>query len=492
MSRIIAALAAHAICTPTRPAVCGSELCMGWRALSDEVSQLARRLDQTRVLGLLMENSPAWIAVDLAALQAGCTHIPLPGFFADRQLQFAVHDAGVDTLITDDPARLQRLFPAAALEELEIGGRACARLTLQRRQGAAFAGTARITYTSGTTGTPKGVCLSAHALEAVAGSLLDAAHAGPDDRALVLLPLAILLENIGSVYTPVLAGAQIIVPAPQESGISGSSSIDSARLAAMLWLRQPTSLIVPPALLKLLVQLGRAGQLPSSLRFIAVGGAPVGSALLREAAELGLPVYQGYGLSEAGSVVAVNTPGNNRPGSVGKPLPHSRVRIGSNGEIRIRGITFSGYVNGPGHAANTDLCTGDCGYLDEDGYLYVTGRINDRIITAFGRNVAPEWVESELQAHPDIMQAAVLGNGLPRLAAVLVALPGVSHQRLEAAVDAVNLRLPDYARVASWTLADEPFSAGNGTQSPVGTLRRAVVAQDYVQRLAVNMEACHE
>jgi long-chain acyl-CoA synthetase len=308
----------------------------------------------------------------------------------------------------------------------------------------------------------------------------------------VLLPLSILLENIGSVYTPVLAGARIIVPSPQESGISGSSSIDPVRLAAMLQNRQPTTLIVPPALLKLLVQHGRAGQLPASLRFIAVGGAPVGSALLRDAADLGLPVYQGYGLSEAGSVVAVNTPADNRPGSVGKPLPHSRVRIGSNGEIRIRGITFSGYVNGPVHAANTDLCTGDYGYLDDDGYLYVTGRMQDRIITPYGRNVAPEWVESELQAHPDIMQAAVLGNGLSHLYAVLVGRPGVSRQRLNQVVATVNARLPDYARIAGWTLADAPFSPADGTRSETGGLRRAVIEQSYAPRLAVDLVACHE
>lgn len=461
---------------------------MNWRALDNVVMNLARQFSQVQVLGLLMENSPAWIATDLAALQAGCTHIPLPVFFSDRQLRHAIADAQVDTLVTDDPARLQRLFPQAATSQLDIAGQQYTRFTLRDDVPATLTGTARITYTSGTTGSPRGVCLSGHALATVAASLVNAVRAKPGDRALVLLPLPILLENIGSVYAPILAGAQIIVPGPEETGIYGSSGIDQERLAATLQRHQPTTLIVPPVLLKLLVELGRRSRLPASLRFIAVGGAPVGTALLQAAAELGLPVYQGYGLSEACSVVAVNTAEDNRPGSVGKPLPHCRLRIGSNGEIRIRGVTYTGYVNGARHAANTDLCTGDYGYLDDDGYLYVTGRMNDRIITAYGRNIAPEWIESELQACPAILQAAVLGNDMPQPVAVLVPGNGATTDQLDMIVESVNAGLPDYARIGYWLVADAPFDSATGELTPGGTLRRTVVEQRYTGRLAAGLE----
>ncbi len=482
MSRIATALAAHAVCMPERKAITGSILSMNWRELNAEVMRLAGEFGGVRVLGLLMTNSPAWIVTDLAALQAGCTLLPLPQFFSDRQLHYAVAEAWVDTLITDDPDRIQRLFPEARCESLFIAGMRCGSFSLRDVAAQIPLDTSRITYTSGTTGFPKGVQLNGHALEAVADSLCAAVNAHPDDRALVLLPLSILLENIGSVYAPILAGAEIIVPAAQESGISGSGKAEPARLAAMLQRYRPTTMIVPPALLKLLVELGQRGLLPDSLRFIGVGSAPVGQALLQAAAEIGLPVFQGYGLSEACSVVALNTPGSNRPGSVGKPLPHCRVRIASNGEIRMRGVTYTGYVNSTTHASNTDLCTGDYGHFDEDGYLYVTGRLNDRIITPLGRNVAPEWVESELVAHPDIMQAAVLGNGMPHLSAVLVARPGTPVKRVGQAVDAVNVGLPDYARVEDWMLADAPFSPENGAQTPAGTLRRAVIEQYYATR----------
>ena len=146
-------------------------------------------------------------------------------------------------------------------------------------------------------------------METVAVALATAAEASSSDRALVLLPLSILLENTGSVYAPVIAGAEIHVPDPADTGIRGSSQVDSSAFARMLQRIRPSTLIVPPQLLKLLVALARAGQLPDSFRYIAVGGAPTGMSLLEAARDLGLPVYQGYGLSEACSVVAVNPPG---------------------------------------------------------------------------------------------------------------------------------------------------------------------------------------
>jgi long-chain acyl-CoA synthetase len=482
MSVILAALATHARQTPERVAITGSHQMVTWRALADGVERTAERLAGVRVLGLLCDNSPGWIMTDLAALKAGCVHIPLPGFFSDEQLRHAIEDAQVDTLITDNPLRITRLFPDCTPEILELAGQSHACVRLPVFGTAALADSAKITYTSGTTGAPRGVRLSRHALETVALSLADAAQACSSDRAFVLLPLSILLENIGSVYAPLLAGAQIIVLEPDQTGISGSSQVDPVRLATAMQRYQPTSMIVPPALLKLLVQLARVGSVPDSLRFIAVGGAPVGRDLLLAAQQLGLPVYQGYGMSEAASVVAVNTPPKNRPGSVGKPLPHCQVRISDSGEILVHGITGSGYLDGTACDERSVLRTGDLGYLDADGFLYVTGRICNRIITAFGRNVSPEWIESELQSHPDIMQAAVFDNELPALVAVLVARAGIAPAQLEQAVSAINARLPDYARIGDWQSADAPFSNATGELTSGGALRRRVIGQQYLGR----------
>jgi long-subunit acyl-CoA synthetase (AMP-forming) len=477
MSTVIDALARHARETPQGRAVTGSHESLSWQALDAGVRQLADLLRETRTLGTLFLNAPAWVVADLAALRAGITHVPLPGFFSDGQLQHALQDAGIDTVITDVPERIDTLVEVRHRDTLEIAGRPYSRLTL-RPAVAQTPAVAKVTYTSGTTGTPRGVRLSPETIETVAAALARAAQATTADRALALLPLSILLENIGTVYVPVLSGAEILIPDPAETGLDGSSRVDAGRLAASLLRYRPTALIVPPGLLKLLTGIAQHGQLPDSLRFIAVGGAPAGQGLLEAAARCGLPVYQGYGLSEAASVVALNTPDHNRPGSVGRPLPHVRATISDTGEILVQGQTFSGYLGDAPRDPGALLATGDTGYFDADGYLYVTGRLRERIITAYGRNVSPEWVEAELLARPQIAQAAVIGDGRAGLSAVLVP-SGADMAALDAAIAATNERLPDYARIAAWLPATAPFSVATGELTAGGSPRRDVIEQRY-------------
>lgn len=478
MSVVISALLREARRHPQREAVTGSRSSLTWGELETEVARLATVLTNARALATLLVNSPAWVVTDLAALQVAVTHVPLPPFFSDAQLGHALADAGIDTVITDDPDRIQALVTVRERTTLVIAGREYTRLGLQVAGRKGQGAVAKITYTSGTTGTPRGVRLSLETIETVAGALARAAEATPDDRAMALLPLSILLENIGTVLVPVLCGARIVVPDPAETGIAGSSRVDAARLAQALQHYRPSALIVPPGLLKLLTGLARAGSLPATLRFIAVGGAPVGRALLDEAAACGLPVYQGYGLSEASSVVALNTPSDNRPGSVGRLLPHLRARLNENGEILVQGRTYSGYLGATARNPASELATGDTGYFDDDGYLYVTGRLRERIITSYGRNVSPEWVEAELMAQPGVAQAAVTGDGQAGLRAVLVPA-GDDPSALGKAVSAVNARLPDYARVDTWVAATVPFTVASGQATAGGSPRRAVIEQRY-------------
>ncbi|MEZ5540599.1 MAG: AMP-binding protein [Pseudomonadota bacterium] len=479
MSSVTDALARHAREQPEQRAVTGSREHLNWQQLHEEVVRLATALAGARVLATLLVNSPAWVVTDLAALRACVTHVPLPVFFSDSQLQHTLQDAAVDTLITDDPERIRALFPVTASDTLWIAGRRCARLLLDIKlpQAAAADAVAKVTYTSGTTGSPRGVRLSLETLETVASALARAAEATPADRAMALLPLSILLENIGTVYVPVLAGAQLLVPDAADTGVDGSSRVDAGRLAATLQTHRPTALIVPPGLLKLLTGLAQRHAIPDSLRYIAVGGAPAGEGLLEAAGAAGLPVYQGYGLSEAGSVVAVNTPTHNRPGSVGRLLPHVRALISEAGEIVLQGTTFSGYLGAEGRDPHESLATGDTGHFDADGYLYVTGRVRERIITSYGRNISPEWVEAELLAHNGIAQAAVIGNGRARLLAVLV--PAGEGGDLAAAVAATNARLPDYAQIHAWLPITRPFTVASGELSPAGSPRRDIIEQHY-------------
>lgn len=493
MSGILYSLEHRAARHPERPLLVGSTSMLTWQQLHTEVRTLARQLQQHRCLGVLMDNSPAWIVTDLAALQAGRVNVPLPVFFSDEQLQHAVRDARIEAVITDRPERVSALFPGSRHSTLVIAGRQYACLSLSDQPGDFhYVDTAKVTYTSGTTGEPRGVCLPLHAMETVASALATAADASCSDRALVLLPLSILLENIGSVYAPILAGAEIQVPDPAESGISGSSQVDVAAFARMLRRTRPSTLIVPPQLLKLIVALARAGQLPDSFRFIAVGGAPTGLSLLESARELGLPVHQGYGLSEACSVVAVNTGRHNYLGSAGRPLPHMKVRISEHGEIMLAGATCCPYLHDRTDAPPRELATGDLGYLDDDGYLYITGRCRERIITAYGRNISPEWVESELLSQPAIAQAALFGNNLDQLVAVLVPDGSVPSSEawsvLQEALDTVNAQLPDYARVDRFILAADAFTAASGELSSSGSLRRRVIEQHYAEYIQEQSE----
>jgi long-chain acyl-CoA synthetase len=233
-----------------------------------------------------------------------------------------------------------------------------------------------------------------------------------------------------------------------------------------------------------LVEIATAGgELPDSLRFIAVGGAPVSRRLLERAQALGLPVFEGYGLSEAASVVTLNTPQAHQLGSVGKPLPHVRLRIAEDGEIHVAGAVCAGYLGEPDGVPGDDWPTGDIGYLDAEGFLHLTGRKKHIFITAFGRNVSPEWVEREVLVEPAIAQVVVFGEARPFNAAIIVPRPGSAIQAVRAAIDATNRRLPDYARIRRFLLAEEPFSVENGLLTGTARPRRAEIAARYAESI---------
>jgi len=232
---------------------------------------------------------------------------------------------------------------------------------------------------------------------------------------------------------------------------------------------------------------GQGWQPPASLRFVAVGGASVSALLLERAAAAGLPVYEGYGLSECASVVALNRPGAHKPGTAGRVLPHARVRVDVTGEILVRGATLLGYVgDARGVPRLAEVSTGDLGEFDSEGFLQVRGRAKNLLITSLGRNVSPEWVERELLLDPAVGQAVVFGEARPFLTALLVpspALRAATAQALDAAVQAANARLPDYARVRRWSFASSPFSPADGTLTANGRPRRAAIAERDGARL---------
>jgi acyl-CoA synthetase (AMP-forming)/AMP-acid ligase II len=304
-----------------------------------------------------------------------------------------------------------------------------------------------------------------------------------DDRHLALMPLAVLLENIAGVYAPLWAGASVMLLPMAKVGLSGSSGLNGETMALALSENRATTAIFTPQTLQGVIEaLESSPAIPLSLRFAAVGGAPVSPRLLQRAAELGLPVFEGYGLSECASVVCLNTPAHHRSGSVGRPLPHLQLTLSDDGEVLVHGQPFVGYL-GEAPSASGRWPTGDLGELDDDGFLYLHGRRRNVFITAFGRNVAPEWVERELMLEAAIAQAAVFGEARPYNVAVVVPGSGATPSDIEAAFARTNRTLPDYARVSRWLPADAPFSPANGLLTGTGRIRRTALLERYGQAI---------
>jgi long-subunit acyl-CoA synthetase (AMP-forming) len=424
------------------------------------VERLARALaaarPRVRVLGLMADNGPGWVIMDLAAQKAGVVLVPLPAFLTPAQLEHTVAETGMDAVIG---VRLPGFAHAGEIEGLPWWRRAALPAVFPR-------GTRKVTFTSGTTGAPKGVPLTLAQQAAVAHALAEVTRHLGLQRHLCLLPLAVLLENVAGVYAPLAAGMEICVPPLAQTGLRGSSAFEPLVCLAAIRSWQAESVILLPQMLAVLVAaLERGAPAPKSLRFAAVGGAKVSPVLIRRARALGLPAYEGYGLTECASVVSLNVPGADRVGSAGKALPHQQVAI-EDGEIHVNGEP-----------------TGDIGELDAEGFLHIRGRRRHVLITSYGRNVSPEWPEAELLAGPAIAQAAVFGEAQPRLCALVVPADGASAAAVEAQVRAANARLPDYAQIGAWLRADAPFTPQNGFATANGRARREVLWKTYGERL---------
>lgn len=462
----------HATDTERVAVIERSAACTYVQLLAD-VSARASLLTCTgvKMLATLADNSAAWIVTDLAALAAEVPHVPLPLFFTPAQIAATLAATSADAVMA--PLSLARGIEPLGftiVDEFSDG------LVLLRRLSVAPAlpsGTAKITFTSGSTGNPKGVCLSAPGMFAVAEAIAQATTALGVTRHLNALPFPVLLENIAGVYAPLLQGAACVAVSLDDVGLSGSSRFDPIRFHGALVEYRAQSVITLPQMLQAYTDSLRQGrEAPADLALMAVGGAVVGDALLSQAQAMGLPVMEGYGLSEGSSVQTLNLPGHSRRGSAGRALGHARLRIARDGEIEIAGSLFLGYLGeaaGPGEW----LPTGDLGRLDEDGFLFVDGRKKNLLITAYGRNVSPEWVETALRDHPLIAQAVVFGDAEPALGAVLwPADPAVSDDAMQIALDEVNRGLPDYARIGPWCRAVADYSAASGFATANGRPRR--------------------
>ncbi|GJL81561.1 MAG: hypothetical protein DHS20C01_11950 [marine bacterium B5-7] len=451
-------------------------------ALADESTQISysmlpdairRRREQIstrqiRVLAIDIDNSVEWVLWDLAAASAGIVCVPIAPFFSAQQRDHVLDAAGVDTIVT--AIGLESYPTKSATDHIPV---------------VIHTGTAKITFTSGTTGTPKGVCLSFAGLQTVARSVYEAL---PVERLSVhfcAMPLAILLENVAGVYAALFAGCRI------ELCACASTWTDSKVLAANLARCRANTVILVPELLRGLLavvgQYGEAGARPlADLEFMAVGGSHVSPQLISDARVMGLPVYEGYGLSECGSVVALSRPGLDRAGAVGRLLPHVDVRI-ENEEIVIGNPLCLGYLDDEPMGT---LYTGDVGDIDDDGFVTIKGRSRNVLVTSYGRNISPEWIEALLLNDPVIAQALVCGDGWPLPGALIVAADNVADESINHIIESVNQQLPDTARICAW-LRVPPFTPHNGLLTATGRPRREPIHHKYLHALEKKMNQVH-
>ena len=489
----------------------------------------------------LADNSIDWLIADLAMLDAGIVHVPLPGFFTPTQVAGACMAAGVEGVLLDPASPLQALFAAAQGCGIASATNGAAPVAgLDRLQLSLLApagrprlpvGTAKVTFTSGSTGAPKGVCLGGEGLLRVVAGVHKATRPLGIRQHLCALPLAVLLENTAGAMVALSKGATVHLRPAAALGWRGAAGFDARLLDQQVRDTGAESLILMPQMLRAWTAHLDHGHFkrghgkahghdktgattaPDTLRFVAVGGAAVGARAILAARAVGLPAFEGYGLSEGGSVQTLNLPGADRPGSAGRPLPHAHIHADDQDQLHASGSLMLGYI---GHAplAEESLATGDVGEIDADGFVWVRGRRDNLLITGLGRNVSPEWVESLLRESACVAEAVVLADGQGGLRAVVWPAAGAAtdtpepghacaashtdtaggtNAAIAAAVAATNARLPDYARLSHWTLACRPLDAASGLATPSGKPLRAAIAAAHPESLEQHLlQPLHE
>jgi long-chain acyl-CoA synthetase len=308
--------------------------------------------------------------------------------------------------------------------------------------------------------------------------------------------------------------------AKQQAHSSGKGSVfDAAESTAVAYSRAletpkvPIGLRARRAVFDKLVYVKLRAALGGHAVAAISGGAPLGERLAHFFRGIGIPVLEGYGLTETSAAAAVNTRESFRIGTVGKPVAGTAVRIADDGEVLVSGdAVFTGYWNnGNATAATLEdgwFHTGDLGKLDDDGYLRITGRKKEMLVTAAGKNVSPAVLEDRLRAHPLISQCMVVGDGQP-FVAVLITLDeeflpawraahgkpeaagtaeppsgGDLRAELQAAVDEANQAVSHAESIRAFTVLPRDFTEAAGEITPSLKVRRAVVAEHYAAEIA--------
>jgi len=488
-------------------------------------------------IALVVRNGVQWVALDQAALGLGLVVVPLYVDDNADNVAWCVEHARARLLVVDGSRMaeaLRRLGDRYALppvvvlraDESEPGATADRWLPEADRpfevRDVAPDALATICFTSGTAGRPKGVMLSHRNIGANVAMCAATAMARPDDRFLSVLPLSHMFERTGGYYLPLSIGAQVAfarsiahlpddlrtqaptvmfaVPrifekfaARIDQTLAGSSRrkrlFDAcvargwrveqgrARLRDRLMLRALRRLVAKPIL----------ARLGGRLRLVVVGGAALDPALARTFIGLGLPMLQGYGMTEASPVISVNVLGDNVPDTVGRPLDGVDVKLAGNGELLVRGESVMlGYwrdeeatraaIDGAGW-----LHTGDLAEI-RDGRIVIHGRAKDIIVLSNGEKLPPQDVEFAILHDPIFEQAMLIGEGRPYV--VLLAVSQETDERK--LVRRANEQLkafPRWVRVRRVVATREPWGVDNGLLTPTQKLKRPMLVARFKDRI---------
>jgi long-chain acyl-CoA synthetase len=386
---------------------------------------------------------------------------------------------------------------------------------------------ATLIYTSGTTGPPKGVMLTHANVTWTASTSQQALISTVEgDRSVSYLPLSHIAEQMFTIYSPLFGSSLITFAESIDKLLETAKEVEPTIFFAppRVWEKFHASLFakvpkgVPAAKLPPHVKqamLAAVGM--HKVRFAITGAAPISADILHFFHDLGLTIFEVYGQSEDNGPTSLNVPTKYRFGSVGPPIPGVEVKIADDGEILVRGPNvFAGYFKDPQATAETlrdgYLCSGDLGKFDDDGFLYVTGRKKDIIITAGGKNITPQNIENAIKAHPWIADAVVVGDRRPFLvalitldvdvAAQIAKAKGISPSQLahssevvaaiRAHIETVNKDLAQVETVKKFKILPEPFSLEKGEVTPTMKIKRNVVNKAYaaeIEKLYVGQAA---
>ncbi|MFI1105385.1 AMP-dependent synthetase/ligase [Streptomyces melanogenes] len=525
--------------------------------LRDAVRDLGRALLSQDLrpgdrVAILAETSPRWTHTHLACLAAGAVVVPIYPTAGEEEVEWVLRDSGSRFAVCETEEQAARLRILSGVERVFLLPELSAPEAYQGRGelrdqpttarsrattptapplGAADRtppsepvpldhllatanavrpeDTATLVYTSGTTGPPKGCRLTHGNLGAVQDATLPLTEGGPGDRTYLYLPLAHLLAQLIQFSTLLYGGELCYFGGRVEDIVAELSEARPTHLPSVPRLFEKVHQGVLSLAEELhvtdekeLAELVRAA-FGGNLRWALTGGAPIARETLDFLRAAGIQVFEGYGMTESAGVITLNHPGAVRYGTVGRPIDGCEVRIAEDGEVLARGANvFPGYhANPAGTAEALDgdgwLHTGDLGALDPDGFLTITGRKKDLIITSAGKNLTPSQVELAIERSRFVSHAVMVGDRRPYPVALITVDaaevagkdPATVRALVQEAVDAANARVSRPARIRAFAVLDEDFTVESGVLTPTQKVRRGAVTERYAQEIERLYEA---